>query len=157
MTGSRVERARMSRFSMSTREGELKLWQVPLRLASGAFVLDQGLSKRSVAEERAEGLHDMATTAVPQFESMEPRRFVSLLSDSEIALGSALLVPLVPSWLAGAGLTAFASNLMRLYLKAPGLRREGSLRPSERGLAIAKDSWLLAIGLALLIGDLTDR
>ncbi len=141
----------------STREDEtLRLWHVPLRLASGAFVLDQGLSKRSVEEERAKGLHGMATTAVPQIESMEPKRFVDLLSNSEIALGSALLIPFVPAWLAGAGLTAFAANLMRLYLKAPGLRQEGSLRPSERGMGIAKDSWLLAIGLALLIGDLTD-
>ena len=134
----------------------MKLWHVPLRLASGAFVLDQGLSKRSVEEDRAQGLLGMATTAVPQLQSMEPKQFVNVLSNSEIALGSALLIPLVPAWLAGAGLTAFAANLMRLYLKAPGMRQEGSLRPSERGMGIAKDSWLLAMGLALVIGGLTE-
>jgi hypothetical protein len=72
-------------------------------------------------------------------------------------LGSALLVPLVPSWLVGAALSAFSGALMRLYLKASGLRQEGSLSPSEQGIAIAKDSWMLGIGLALLIDAAQDR
>jgi len=32
------------------------------------------------------------------------------------------------------------------------MRRAGTLRPSPRGIAEAKDLWLLAIGLALVLG-----
>lgn len=134
-----------------------KLWQVPLRLASGAFILNAGLGKRSVPEVRAQGLHDFATTANPEFESLDPETFTKLLSSAEIALGSSLLLPFVPSWLAGTGLTAFSLGLMRLYLWAPGLHEEGSLRPTDKGIPIAKDSWLLGIGLALILGSMTDR
>jgi hypothetical protein len=134
-----------------------KAWQVPVRLASGAFILNAGLGKRSVPDERAAGLHGMATTAQPEFRSLDPQTFAKLLSSVEIALGSSLLLPIVPSWLAGTGLTAFSLGLMRLYLKVPGLHEEGSLRPTDKGIPIAKDSWLLGIGLALMLGSLTDR
>ena len=134
-----------------------KAWQIPLRLASGAFILNSGLGKRSVPNEKAEGLHGFATTANPEFQSLDPETFTKLLSSAEITLGSALLAPFVPSWLAGTGLTAFSLGLMRLYLYAPGLHPEGSLRPTDKGIPIAKDSWLLGIGLALILGSMTDR
>jgi hypothetical protein len=134
-----------------------KTWQVPVRVATGIFFLNSGLTKRSVPEERAAGLHGFATTAHPEFKSVDPKTFVKLLSSAELAVGSSLLLPLVPEWLAGVSLTAFAAGLMRLYLKAPGLRQEGSLRPTEQGMGISKDSWLLAIRLALLIDSVADR
>lgn len=87
---------------------QFKLWHVPLRLATGAFILNSGLSKRSARGEAAEGLHDFATAGHPELEAVEPETFVKGLSVWEMALSSALLVPLVPSWLAGAGLTAFS-------------------------------------------------
>jgi hypothetical protein len=134
-----------------------KTWHVPVRVATGAFILNSGLGKRSMPEEGAARLHGFATAAHPEFKSLEPTTFAKLLSTSEIVLGGALLFPAVPSWLAGAGLTAFSLGLMRLYLNGPGLRTEGSLRPSEQGIGIAKDSWLLGIGLALLVDSVTDR
>jgi hypothetical protein len=134
-----------------------KAWQVPVRLTSGAFILNAGLGKRSVAQERAASLHGFATAANPEFQSLDPQTFVKLLSSAEIALGTSLLLPFVPSWLAGTGLTAFSLGLLRLYLNVPGLRNEGSLRPSEQGTAIAKDSWLLGIGLALVLDSLANR
>jgi hypothetical protein len=134
-----------------------KTWHVPVRLATGAFILNSGLSKRSVPEDKAAQLHGFATTAHPELKTLDPTTFAKLLSSSEIALGGALLFPAVPSWLAGAGLTAFSLGLMRLYLNGPGLRTEGSLRPTEQGIGIAKDSWLLGIGVALLLDSVTDR
>jgi hypothetical protein len=78
---------------------------------------------------------------------------VQLLSASEIALGAALLgIGIVPSGLAGLGLSAFGGSLTRLYLTAPGTRREGTVAaPSQQGVGLAKDSWMLAIGLALVL------
>jgi hypothetical protein len=54
-------------------------------------------------------------------------------------------------------LTAFSAGLVGLYLKVPGMRQEGSLKPTEEGTAIAKDVWLLGAGLSLLLAGLTDR
>ena len=135
----------------------MKAWHVPLRLAAGAFILDQGLSERHAPEDRTEGLYGMATTAMPSLSSLEAKDFVALLSAWELGLGGTLLAPFVPAWVGCLGLVAFSSSLLRLYLKVPGMREPGSLRPSRQGTAVAKDSWLLAIGLALVIDALTDR
>jgi hypothetical protein len=129
-----------------------KLWHVPVRLATGAIILDQGLLKRDADEDTAKWFHEQAVHAFPQFADMEPKAFVQLLSTCEIALGTALLaIGFVPSGLAGLGLTAFGGALTRLYLTAPGTRREDSLGPSQQGITLAKDSWMLAIGAALVV------
>ena len=129
-----------------------KLWHVPVRLATGAIILDQGLLKLKADDDTAKWLHGQAVHAFPQFADMEPKEFVQLLSASEIALGSALLgIGLVPSSLAGLALGVFGGSLTRLYLKAPGTRREGTIAPSQQGVGLAKDSWMLAIGTALVL------
>ncbi len=134
-----------------------KAWHIPVRVATGAIILNAGLRKRSVDEETAKGLHGFATTAYPEFEDTPPEKFASMLSTGEIAVGALVLTPVVPTAVAGLALTTFAGMLTRLYLKAPGLREEGSLQPTEQGTAIAKDLWMLAIGSALTIDGLTDR
>ena len=132
-----------------------KLWHVPVRLATGAIIVDQGLQKLAADEDTAKWLHGQAAKAFPQFADMDPKDFVQLLSASEIALGAALLgIGFVPSSLAGLGLTLFGGSLTRLYLAAPGTRREGTVAPSHQGVGLAKDSWMLAIGLALVLDSL---
>ncbi len=129
-----------------------KLWHVPVRLATGAIILDQGLLKLGADDDTAKWLHGQATQAFPRFADMEPREFVQLLSAGEIALGTALLgIGFVPSSLAGLALGAFGGSLVRLYLKSPGTRREGGIAPSQQGVGLAKDSWMLAIGTALVL------
>jgi hypothetical protein len=129
-----------------------KLWHVPVRLATGAIILDQGLLKRKADEDTAKWLHGRAVQAFPQFADMEPQEFVQLLSACEIGLGTALLgIGLVPSGLAGLALGVFGGSLTRVYLTAPGMRREGSIAPSQQGVGLAKDSWMLAIGTALVL------
>ena len=130
-----------------------KLWHVPVRLATGAIIVDQGLQKLGADEDTAKWLHGQAVQAFPRFADMDPKDFVQLLSASEIALGAALLgIGFVPSGLAGLGLSAFAGSLTRLYLTAPGTRREGTIAaPSQQGVGLAKDSWMLAIGVALVL------
>ena len=132
-----------------------KLWHVPVRLATGAIIVDQGLQKLGADEDTAKWLHGQATKAFPQFGDMDPKDFVQLLSASEIALGAALLgIGIVPSGLAGLGLALFGGSLTRLYLTVPGTRREGSIAPSQQGVGLAKDSWMLAIGTALVLDGL---
>jgi hypothetical protein len=135
-----------------------KVWHVPVRLTTGAVILDQGLSKLGMDEEHAKWFHERAVLVIPRFQEMDPKEFVQLLSAGEIALGSALLgIGVVPPGLAGLGLTAFGGCLTRLYLVAPGTRREGSLGPTQQGIVLVKDSWMLGIGAALVLDALFGR
>lgn len=136
----------------------MKLSHAPLRLATGAFILNSGLSKRTLPPEAAAGLHGMAAGAMPQFNRVQPTTFAKSLSAGEMALGAALITPFVPSTLAGAALTAFGGGLVNLYLKTPGMTQEGSsVRPSQDGTPLAKDVWLLGAGLTLLLDGLMSR
>jgi uncharacterized membrane protein YphA (DoxX/SURF4 family) len=129
----------------------VKLAHLPLRLTTGAYILNSGLSKQGLEGQGAEGLHAMAVGAIPPLEKIPPEKFARILSTGEIALGAALLIPFVPSALAGAALVGFSAGLVRLYLKTPGMRQEGSLRPTQEGMGLAKDVWLLGGGLTLLL------
>jgi hypothetical protein len=135
----------------------LKAWEVPLRVSAGAFILNSGLAKLRADDAAAKQTHGFAAGAYPALRGLDSRLFVGALSAGEIALGAALLVPVVPPVLVGVGLTAFSGGLLGLYLRTPGLRQEGSLRPTDQGIPIAKDVWLLAIGLAFVVDDIRDR
>lgn len=137
--------------------GGVRWRDVPGRLAAGAYILHSGMSKRNADQQTAEGLHGSAVRAYPFLAAMDATTFVKRLSATEITVGTLLLTPVVPTAIAGAVLTGFASGLVGLYLRSPGLRRPGSLRPSDQGGAIAKDSWLLGMGLGFLIDAATRR
>lgn len=130
---------------------------LPARIASGAFILNSGLGKRNADEQTAAGVYGMAKGAYPFLGSLEAKQFVKLLSAGEITLGAALLMPVIPTFLAGAGLAAFAGGLVGMYVRTPALRQPGSLRPSQQGIGIAKDTWLLAIGVGFILDDIADR
>jgi uncharacterized membrane protein YphA (DoxX/SURF4 family) len=134
-----------------------KAWQLPLRVAAGSYLVNSGLSKWGANETTAKYLQDFASGTYPLLEKTDPRLFVAALSASELAIGAALLLPFVPAGVAGAALTAFSVGLLGLYLRTPGMRHEGSLRPTEQGLTLSKDVWLAAIGASLVIDDLIGR
>jgi hypothetical protein len=125
----------------------VRLHHLPQRMATGAFILNSGISKLSTDEESA---------TYPFLAKLKPKDFVRLLAGAEIALGSALLLPVVPSAVAGAGLAAFSGGLLGLYVKTPGMRKEGTPLPTQQGIPLAKDVWMLGVGLGLVIDDLTD-
>ena len=135
----------------------IKLADIAPRVATGAFILNSGLGKRNVDEAHAQGLHGMAAGTYPFLGKLEPTQFAKYLSAGEILLGAALLAPVVPTALAGAGLTAFAGGLLGLYLKTPGMREEGSLKPTQQGIGIAKDVWMLGIGLGFVVDAVAGR
>jgi hypothetical protein len=134
----------------------VKASHLPPRIAAGAFILNSGLGKWSADEETAAQLHGFAAGAYPFLSKIKPKDFVKLLSAAEIALGAALLVPVIPSAVAGAGLTAFSGGLLGLYARTPGMRKDGTPFPTQQGIALAKDAWMLGIGLGLVIDDLID-
>ena len=122
----------------------------PIRLAAGAFILNAGIEKMSADEERAKLLHGMAKDSFSFFEPLPPEQFAKGLALAEIAIGSALLLPLIPDRLAGLALTPFAGGLLYMYAQNDAMHRPDSLRPTGAGTALAKDVWLLGIGLTLL-------
>jgi uncharacterized membrane protein YphA (DoxX/SURF4 family) len=147
-----------SRKNVTDKESEtiMRASDYPTRLATGAYILHSGLQKRDADQETAEGLYGMAVQAYPVLEHLPPDRFVRLLSAAEITVGGALLLPLVPTAVAGAALTAFSGALVGLYARTPGMREPGTPWPTERGIALSKDSWMLGIGLGLLVGAASD-
>ena len=127
------------------------------RLATGAYILQSGLGKREADEVTAKGLHGMAKTAYPFLDKVDPQTFVRLLAAGEITLGATLLTPVVPTALAGVALTAFAGGLLGLYLRVPGMRKEGSLVPTHQGIGLAKDVWMLGIGVGFVVDAVARR
>jgi hypothetical protein len=130
---------------------------LPLRLTAGAFIVNSGAGILSADEETAAGLQGLAAGSYPFLAKMKPLVFARMLGATELAIGAALLLPVVPDGLAGAALTAFSSGLVGLYLRTPGMRQEGSLRPSQQGIPLAKDIWLLGIGVSLMLSEPAHR
>lgn len=134
------------------------LRQMPLRLTTGAFILSAGLDKWKGDEQTAGQLHGFASGTYPVVKRLEPTTFLKTLAVGEIGLGTALLLPVIPARVAGAGLTGFAGSLLGLYLRTPGMRRgPHDLRSTPAGLPISKDVSMLGAGLALLIDGLSAR
>lgn len=122
---------------------------IPIRVATGAYILNSGLSKLGADRETAEGLHGMAATAYPFLKNVKPKDFTELLAYGEIALGTVLLAPMVPSVVAGTALAGFGTGLVGMYLKVPGLTQDDGIRPTQQGTPIAKDVWLVGAGITL--------
>jgi uncharacterized membrane protein YphA (DoxX/SURF4 family) len=129
----------------------MRLRNVPTRLATGAFILHSGLQKWGGGEEVANGVHGMASGAFPFLGSLKSTDFLKALSVGEIALGAALLAPVVPAGVAGAALTGFSGSLLTMYLRTPALHEPGSIWPTQAGTGVSKDVWMLGIGLGLLV------
>jgi hypothetical protein len=134
----------------------MRLSHVPLRVTTGAFLLDAGLGKRTLAPEASAGAQGMADGAFPQVPQVPAATFGKALTAGEVALGAALLAPFVSPVVAGAALTAFSAAMLRTWWLTPGMHEEGSIRPTAQGTLIAKDVWMLGAGLALVVDGLTD-
>ena len=132
--------------------------EIAPRIATGAFILNSGLGKRNADEGTAAGLHGFAASTYPFLKDVPPATFAKALSTAEIAIGAALLMPFVPTVLAGAALTGFSAGLLGLYLRTPGMTKPGkSVAPTQEGLPISKDVWMLGIGIGLLTHALVER
>ena len=124
--------------------------QLPLRLTVGTFFLKSALSKRGTNEATAERPQQFAATTYPFPGKLDAQKSLRLLSAGEIAIATSLLLPVIPAAVAGVALTAFSVGTLGLYLRTPGMRREGSLGPTEQGTVLAKDVWMLGISVSLI-------
>ena len=132
--------------------------EIAPRIATGAFILNSGLGKRGADEGTAAGLHGFAAGTYPFLGKVPPKTFARALSTSEIVIGAALLTPFVPAAVAGVALTGLSAGLLGLYLRTPGMTKPGrSVAPTQEGLTIAKDVWMLGIGVGLITQGLSGR
>jgi uncharacterized membrane protein YphA (DoxX/SURF4 family) len=113
-----------------------------------------GWEKWHGSPEQAAGVHGMASGAFPFLSSIPPARFLKLLAAGEMVTGSLLLAPAVPNAAAGAALTGFAGSLLTMYWRTPALHKPHSIWPTQGGIAVSKDVWMLGIGLGLLVDGL---
>jgi hypothetical protein len=127
-----------------------KLRRAPLRLATGAFILNAGVGKLSLDAGTAGYLHGAGAGAYPVLKKVEPTVFGKILAFSEISVGAALLLPIVPAGLAGLALIGFSGALVGMYIRTPGMH-DKYLRPSQEGTVLAKDVWMLGTGIALVV------
>jgi uncharacterized membrane protein YphA (DoxX/SURF4 family) len=133
----------------------VKLRDIPGRVSTGAFILHSGLDKIRADEETAKGVHGMASGAFPSFSEVPPSLFVRFLAVSEIATGVALLNPFVSSAVAGAALTGFSGSLLAMYWRTEVLHKPGSIWPTQAGIGVSKDIWMLGIGVGLLVSSVS--
>jgi uncharacterized membrane protein YkgB len=124
---------------------------LPLRLTTGALILNSGIGKLGLDAGTAGYLQSMAAKGIPQVTQLDAEQFGKALAASEIAIGSALLAPFVSSRLAGLGLLAFSAGMMAMYFRTPELTEEDGVRPSQDGTSVAKDIWMVGIALALIV------
>jgi uncharacterized membrane protein YphA (DoxX/SURF4 family) len=128
-----------------------KLRRAPLRVATGAFILNAGIGKLSGDETTAKAMHGMASGAYPVLAKVPPKPFLKAVAIGEVTLGSALLLPVVPAGLAGLALTGFSGAMLGMWWRTPGMHEDNSPRPTQSGTPIAKDIWMLGAGTALVI------
>jgi uncharacterized membrane protein YphA (DoxX/SURF4 family) len=133
----------------------VKVRDLPGRVTTGGYILHSGLEKWRGDEARAKAIHGMAAGAYPVLKDIPPEKFLRMLAAGEIAVGAALVLPVVPTALAGLALTGFSGALLGLYARTPGLRKPGSIWPSQQGTGVSKDVWMLGIGLGLVVDALT--
>lgn len=127
------------------------LSNLALRAIPGAFILNSGYGKLNLDEQTAGQLQSMAANAFPAVKDLDAETFGKALAYSEFVVGGALVLPVVPSRVAGLALGAFAGGLLTMYFKTDEMTEEDGIRPSQAGTAVAKDSWIAAIALALVL------
>ncbi|MER7475913.1 hypothetical protein ABT351_35240, partial [Micromonospora sp. NPDC000018] len=69
----------------------MKVSHLPLRVSTGAFILNSGLGKRSLEGEAAQGMHGMAVGAIPQLGQLDPNRRIvaeKLVDPSALVMGA---------------------------------------------------------------------
>jgi uncharacterized membrane protein YphA (DoxX/SURF4 family) len=93
---------------------------VPGRLVTGGYILHAGSGKWNGAPETAAGIHGAAAAAFPFLNDVPPEKFLRMLAVGEIATGAALLLPVVPSELAGLALTGFSQRVAHHVLAHAG-------------------------------------
>ena len=127
-----------------------KISDAILRGVTGAFVTNTGVGKIGMPAEFSAGVQQAAASGIPALAKLPSDKFGTWLGYAETAVGATLLAPFVSNKVAGAALTAFSGGLLSMYFRNPENTESDGIRPSQEGMALSKDVFMLAIGLALM-------
>jgi len=127
-----------------------KLRRAPVRLVTGAYIVNSGVNMLSADDATAAWLQGTAANAFPFVKRIGPTGFAKVLGASQLAVGAALLLPVVPAGLAGLALIGFGGALTAMYVRNQAWH-DRYLRPTAEGIGYAKDVWLLGAGVGLLV------
>src|SRR5699024_6457749 len=108
----------------------MSLTNTILRAVPGAFILNSGIGQLGMDAETAESMQGGASQGVPALGKPSPEQFAKFLSYGEIAVGAALLLPFVPTRLAGLALAGFSGSMVSMYLRTPGMTQSDGVRPT---------------------------
>lgn len=133
-----------------------KIRRAPLRLVTGAYILNSGVGKLGADDDAAKKLHGFSSGTYPFLAKVQPKLYAKGLGVGEIAIGTVILLPFVSPVVAGAALVGFSGALLNVYWQTPGMHEEDSPRPTQQGSAIAKDVWMLGIGTGLIADGLLE-
>jgi len=139
-----------TRQQLSEEKHMSKLSTAILRAVPGAFIANSGIGKIGMPAEYSAGVQQAAASGIPAAAKLPADKFGTYLGYAETAIGASLLAPFVSSKLAGAGLAAFSGGLLTMYFRNPENTEADGIRPSQEGLSLSKDVFMLAIGLALM-------
>ncbi|MGI8677812.1 MAG: hypothetical protein ACR2LX_03820 [Jatrophihabitans sp.] len=131
-----------------------KLRRAPMRVVTGAYIVNSGIGKFGADEDTAKQLHGMASGTYGFLDKVDPKLFAKGLAAGEVAVGSALLLPFVSPVVAGLGLATFSGALLNMYWNTEGLHEPGDPRPTQAGIPISKDVWMFGIGTGLIVDGL---
>jgi len=129
--------------------------RAPLRLTTGAFVLNSGVSTFGASDEQTKKLQSTAAKLMPQVERMDPRTFAKVVGAGEVTLGTALMLPMVPAAVAGLGLTALAASLLASRPTTNGHHASPGGETTSVPVPNATEAWMLGSGVSLLLDALT--
>jgi uncharacterized membrane protein YphA (DoxX/SURF4 family) len=133
-----------------------KLRRAPMRIVTGAYILNSGVSKFQADDETAKRLHGTAVGTYDFLGNIDPKTFSRALAAGEVTVGALVLAPMVPPVIAGAALMGFSGLLLNMWWNTPGMHEEGSPRPTPQGSGIAKDVWMFGIGTGLVMDGLLE-
>src|SRR5690625_2223457 len=105
----------------------MSLTNTILRAVPGAFILNSGIGKLGMDAETAKTMQGMAAQRVRPLGKLSPEQFAKFLSYGEIAVGAALLLPVVPTRLAGLALAGFPGSMFSMYLRTPGMTQSDEI------------------------------
>jgi uncharacterized membrane protein YphA (DoxX/SURF4 family) len=127
-----------------------KMRRAPLRVVTGGYIVTSGLSKLNADEVSAKSMHSAASGTYSFLGNVPPKTLSRGLGVAEMAVGAAVLLPIVSPVVAGAALVGFSGAVLNMYRNTPGMHREGSPLPTDEGVPFAKDVVMLGVGIGLL-------
>ncbi len=131
-----------------------KLRRAPMRVVTGAYIVNSGIGKFGADADTAKQLHGLARGTYGFLDKVDPKLFAKGLAVGEVTVGSALLLPFVSPVVAGLGLAGFSGALLNMYWNTEGMHEPGSPRPTQAGIPVSKDVWMFGIGTGLVVDGL---